>query len=158
MTRARLAPMLVTALLAAAANADFAQTELEPETWKLHVASTTNGNPDPVQDTEECLQGDQLKDLGSYFAPSLEGVEADCKKTRQPSNDPRKVDYRTQCTGRSFTMKATTSVTIESARHFTAAMRLETRTERETAVVVADIDGARSGPCKEHSANLIRRL
>jgi hypothetical protein len=130
------------------AGAAWAETELEPGRWALHVDSTTNGRPDPVQDTEECLAGDQLKDLGSYFAPSLEGGEADCRKTRQPSSDPRKVEYRMQCTGAGFSLDATTTVTIESARRFTVAIRMSTRAETESAVVVADAEGRWKGPCE----------
>jgi hypothetical protein len=74
-----------------------------------------------VQDTEDCLKGDQLKDLGAYFAPSLEGVQADCKSTRQPSS---------------------------GARRFTAALRIESRSQTESALVQADVEGIWTGACK----------
>ncbi|MGB7931760.1 MAG: DUF3617 family protein [Gammaproteobacteria bacterium] len=150
MTRARLSSRLVTGLIAGAVTAACAQaaSELEPGRWKLHVASTTNGKAEPVQDTEECLQGEELKDLSSYFAPELEGVEARCERNRQPSDDPRKVDYRIRCIGAGFTWEATSSVTVESTVHFTAAMRMETHTQSDSAIVVADISGTRVGHCE----------
>jgi hypothetical protein len=144
----RLAALLATFLLAGAADSASAQTELEPGTWKLHVASTTNGNPDPVRDSEDCLKGDQLKDLGAYFAPSLEGAQADCNSRRQPSSDPGRVDYRMQCTGDGFTIDATTTVKIESARRFTAALRIDSRSESEAALVLAEVEGIWGGACK----------
>jgi Protein of unknown function (DUF3617) len=154
MTRARLSSRLATGLIAGAATAAWAQaiSELEPGRWKLHVASTTNGKADPVQETDECLQGEELKNLGSYFAPELEGVAARCERKRQPSDDPRKVDYRSRCIGAGFTWEAASSVTLESTGHFTAAMRMETHTQNESAIVVADISGMRVGPCEPAAA------
>jgi len=139
--------ILVSAAFAAC-TAWAAQPELEPGNWKLHVVSTTNGKPDPVQDTEECL-GDELKDLGTYFAPDLEGAKAKCKKTRLPSSDPKKLAYRTQCTGSGFTVDMTATVTIESSRHFTASMRINSKTRKESALVVADAEGRWAGACKK---------
>ena len=58
---------LLAGVAAAALGAGFARAaepEMDPGNWKLHVASTTNGKPEPVQDTQECL-GDELKDLGA---------------------------------------------------------------------------------------------
>ncbi len=124
-----------------------AQTELEPGSWKLKVSSTINGKPEPVQDSEECL-GDELKDLAAYFAPSLEGAKAQCKRAQRPTNDPRKLAYRIQCSGSGFTMNADTSVTIESPRRFTGTMRIASKTKTESAVVLADIEGNWTGPCK----------
>ena len=141
----RIALLAFAALFAGAAWA--AQPELEPGNWKLIVNSTTNGKPEPVQNTEECL-GDELKDLGSYFAPDLEGVKAKCKKARLPSSDPRKLVYRTQCTGSGFTTDMTATVTIESSRHFSATMRMNTKTRTESALVVADAEGRWAGVCK----------
>jgi hypothetical protein len=144
----RLAPLVALAFLSPGADAALAQaSELEPGRWKLHVASTTNGNADPARDTEECLEGSELKDLGAYFAPTLEGVQARCERTRLPASDPHKVDYRARCTGAGFTWEATSSVTVDSASGFTATVRMETRTQRESAVVVAEIAGTRVGPC-----------
>jgi len=132
----------------AACTAWAAQPELEPGNWRLHVVSTTNGKPQPVEDTEECL-GDELKDPGTYFAPDLEGVEAKCKKTRLPSSDPRKLVYRTQCTGSGFTVDMAATVTIESSRHFTSSLRMHTKTKEESALVVANTDGRWAGACKQ---------
>jgi hypothetical protein len=144
----RLAPLIAAVLLAGARGAA-AQTELEPGLWKLRITSTTNGNPDPVQESEDCLKGDQLEDLGAYFAPSLEGLEADCKNTRLPSSDPGKIAYQMQCTGRGFKIDATTTVKVESARRFTAALRIDSRSESESALVVADVVGSWVGACGE---------
>ena len=141
----RIGFLAFAALIAGAAWA--AQPELEPGNWKLTANTTTNGKPEPVQNTEECL-GDELKDLGAYFAPELEGVKAKCKRARLPSKDARKLEYRMQCTGSGFTVKAETSVTIEGPRHFTATMRMDTRTKKESALVVADLEGRWAGACK----------
>jgi hypothetical protein len=89
-----------------------------------------------------------LKDLGTYFMPDLEGAKARCKKTRLPSKDARKLDYRMQCTGAGFTVNAETSVTIENTRHFTGSLRMTTKTKQETAVVVANMEGHWAGACK----------
>jgi len=131
----------------AAFSAWAAQPTLDPGNWKLHVVSTTNGKPEPVQDTEECL-GDELKDLGAYFAPDLEGVKAKCKRARLASNDPRKLAYRTQCFGSGFTVDVTASVTIESSRHFTLSMQTNTKTTKESALVVVDAEARWAGACK----------
>ena len=142
----RVAVLAATALAGCIAWA--AQPELEPGNWKVHVVSTTNGKPEPVQDTEECL-GDELKDLGAYFAPEMEGVNAKCKKARLPSSDPKKLVYRTQCTGAGFASDITATVTIVSSRHFTASMRMNSKTKTESALVVADADARWSGACKK---------
>jgi hypothetical protein len=141
----RVGLLAIATLVAGAAWA--AQPELEPGNWKLTVTSTTNGKPEPVQNTEECLR-DELKDLGAYFAPALEGVKAQCKKSRLPSKDPRKLDYRMQCTGSGFTVKAETAVTIEGPRLFTATMRMDTKTMKESAAVLARMEGRWAGACK----------
>lgn len=138
----------LVAVAFAAPAAWAAQPELEPGNWKLHVVSTTNGKPEPVQNTEECL-GDELKDLGGYFAPELEGVKAKCKKTRLPSSDPRKLIYRTQCTGSGFSTDISATVTIENSRHFTASLRMNSKTKTESALVVADADARWAGACKK---------
>ena len=143
---ARVAVMAAAAFAACTAWA--AQPELEPGNWKLHVVSTTNGKPEPVQNTEECL-AEELKDLATYFAPDLEGVKAKCKKSRLPSKDPRKLAYRTQCTGSGFTVDVTATVTIESSRYFTLSMRINTKSTKESALVVADGEGRWAGACKK---------
>lgn len=125
----------------------FAQPQLEPGNWQMKIATTTNGKADPVQNAEECL-GDELKDLGAYFAPSLEGSRAKCERTRQPSSDPRQINYRMRCTGRGLSVNATTGVTIVNPRLFTVTMRIESRTPRESAVVSAEAEGRWAGACK----------
>lgn len=129
----------------AASSAAGAESALEPGMWRVTVATTTNGKPDPDQDSKECL-GEELKDLAAYFAPQLEGGKAECKRTRQPSKD-REVTYRLQCHGGGFTVDAMTSVTVENSRHFTVTMQINTRTERESAIVVANAQGHRTGAC-----------
>jgi hypothetical protein len=144
----RALPWIFTVVATTAAFAAWAaQPELEPGNWKLHVVSTTNGKSEPVQYTEECL-GDELKDLGAYFAPDLEGVKAKCKRARLPSSDPRKLAYRTQCAGSGFTVDVTATVTIESSRHFTLSMRTNSKTTKESALVVVDAEARWAGACK----------
>jgi hypothetical protein len=123
-----------------------AQAALEPGIWRITVTSTTNGKPDPKQDLKECL-GEELKALASYFAPQLEGAKATCKRTRQPEVD-RKVGYRMQCSGAGFTVDALTSITVENSRHFTMSIRMDSRTKRESAIVVAKGEGRRIGACE----------
>ncbi len=122
-----------------------AQVALEPGMWRITVTSTTNGKPDPAQDSQECL-GEELKDLATYFAPQLEGAEVECKRTRQPSEE-RKVNYRMQCSATGLTVDALTSVTVEDSRHFTVTMRINSRTPQESASVVAKGKGSWTGAC-----------
>lgn len=129
----------------ASSSAACAQTPLEPGVWRITVTSTTNGKPDPKQESKECL-GDELKDLASYFAPQLEGAKATCKRTRQPEKD-RTVAYRMQCSGEGFTVDALTSVTVVNSRHFTMSIRTDSRAPGESAVVVAKGEGRRIGAC-----------
>jgi hypothetical protein len=131
----------IALLLAPAA----AQTVLEPGQWKITVNSTTNGKPDPVQNTDECL-GDELKDLAAYFAPQLEGVQAKCTRTRQPS-DAGKIAYVMKCSGAGFTVEASTSVAFVNAGHFTATMQINSRSRTESARVEATAQGERTGTC-----------
>jgi hypothetical protein len=147
-TRPRVLRLLLAAALAAGPAPVLAQDALEPGNWRLRVSGSTNGVPNPVEDSEQCLEGEQLKDLGAYFAPSLEGGQADCQRTRQPSAEPGKVDYRMHCTGAGFTVDATTSVTVESPHRFTGLLRVDSRTETESAVVLADVEGTWLGACR----------
>jgi hypothetical protein len=135
------------AVAAIAAYAAGSEVKLEPGTWTLRVVTTTNGKPEPVQNSEQCL-GDELKDLGSYFAPQLEGVEADCKRTEESTGDPRKIVRRLECTAADFTMAATTTVTIVDSRQFTANIHIDTKTPTGSALVVADAEGRWTGACK----------
>ncbi|MGQ0546007.1 MAG: DUF3617 domain-containing protein [Betaproteobacteria bacterium] len=139
-----MASLLAAALLSSGA---LAQAQLEPGNWELTLRSTTNGKADPVQNSEECL-GDELKDLGAYFAPSLEGTQAKCERTRQASSDPRQINYRMRCTAPGLSVNAATGVTVVNPRLFTLAMRIESRTPRESALVTASAEGRRTGACK----------
>jgi hypothetical protein len=144
---ARTAALLANLAAALFACGAFAQPQLEPGSWRLKIAATTNGKADPAQSAEECL-ADELKDLGAYFAPSLEGSSARCERTRQPSSDPRQINYRMRCRGRGVSVDATTGVTIVDPRFFTLTMRIESRTPRESAVVSAEAEGRWAGACK----------
>ena len=135
------------AVAAIAAYAAGSEVKLEPGTWTLRVVTTTNGKPEPVQNSEQCL-GDELKDLGSYFAPQLEGVEADCKRTEESTGDPRKIVRRLECTAADFTMAAATTVTIVDSRQFTANIHIDTKTPTGSSLVVADAEGRWTGACK----------
>ena len=134
----------VAALLAYGA---WAQAQLEPGRWTLRVSSTTNGKPDPVQNSEQCL-GDELKDLGSYFSPQLQGAEADCKRSEESTDGGRKIVRRMECTGDGFSVAATTTVTIIDSRSFTASIQVESKTPKQTSSVVADAEGRWTGACK----------
>ncbi len=140
---------LVAALIAG--NAWGAQAGLEPGNWKLKVASTVNGKPEPEQNTQDCLRADQLKDLGAYFAPDLEGAKAKCTKTQKPTGDATKLAYRMRCTGSGFTLEMDAGASIESARHFVVDIRMHTRTRTESALVVAKAEGRWDGACKPES-------
>jgi hypothetical protein len=144
--RARFSGVLAAGMLAGA-GASAETVELEPGLWRLDTATTTNGAADPAQHTQACLRSEELKDLGAYFTPVLEEAEADCKTTQQSATDPRRLDYAMHCAGAGFTVDAKTDVTIESPRRFRANVRIETRTERESAVVVAEVEGNRAGEC-----------
>jgi hypothetical protein len=129
-----------------AAPAGRAQTALEPGLWRVTVSSTTNGKPDPTQDSKECLD-EQLKDIAGYFAPQLENANAKCTRTRQPSKDPKVIAYRLQCTGDGFTVDALTSVTIADSRHFSVNLQIDSRTPQESATVTGKGEGSWTGAC-----------
>jgi hypothetical protein len=123
-----------------------AQREMQPGNWHITTHATTNGKAEPVQVQDECL-GDELKDLAAYFAPGLEGVNAKCGRT------PRKaaanaIAYKMKCTGKGFTLEADTEVVVVDAKKFTASMKMDTKTPKERAVVVASIEGNHTGACK----------
>jgi len=140
--------MLALAALLVAGNTWGAQAGLEPGNWKLKVTSTVNGKPEPEQNTEDCLRADQLKDLGAYFAPDLEGVKAKCVKTQKPTGDATKLAYQMRCTGGSFTLQMDAGVSIESPRHFVADIRMHTKTRKESALVTAKAEARWDGACK----------
>ena len=135
----------------AAGNAWGAQAGLEPGDWTLKVTSTINGKPEPAQNTRDCLRAEQLKDLGTYFAPDLEGMKAKCTKVQKPTGDATRLAYEMRCAGSGFTVEMEAGVSIESARHFVADIRMHTKTQRESALVVARAEGRREGPCKPGS-------
>jgi uncharacterized protein DUF3617 len=140
--------MLGLIAVLAAGSAWGAQAGLEPGNWKLKVASTVNGKPEPEQNTQDCLHADQLKDLGAYFAPDLEGVKAKCTKAQQPTGDATKLAYKMRCTGSGFSLEMDAGVSIESSRHFIADIRMHTKTRKESALVVAKAEGRWDGACK----------
>ncbi len=123
-----------------------AQRNMEPGNWHITTHATTNGKPNPVQVQDECLR-DELKDLAGYFAPSLEGVNAKCNRTPQkaPANS---IAYKMKCTGKTFTMDVESEVTVVGPKKFTASMKLDTKTKKERAIVVAKIEGSQTGDCK----------
>jgi hypothetical protein len=137
-----------TAALVMGGNAWGAQTGLEPGNWRLKVSSTVNGKPEPEQNTQDCLRADQLKDLGAYFAPDLEGIKGKCTKAQKPTGDATKLAYQMRCTGSGFTLEMDASVSIESSRHFVADIRMNTTTRKESALVVAKAEGRWDGACK----------
>lgn len=134
-------------VILAATFAAHAQSGLEPGLWKIAVNTTVNGVADPDQDLEECL-GRELDDLAAYFAPRLEGLAVQCRRAREPSS-PEVVAYRMQCRGAGFSIDAATSTTIESPVKFTLKMRIDTRTDEESAVVIANADGRRVAACQQ---------
>lgn len=140
--------MLALVVALAVDNAWGAQVGLEPGNWKLKVSSTVNGKPEPEQNTQDCLHADQLKDLGAYFAPDLEGVKAKCTKAQQPTGDATKLAYKMRCAGSGFTLEMDAGVSIESSRHFIADIRMHTKTRKEAALVVAKAEGLWDGACK----------
>lgn len=140
--------MLVLTTVLAMGHAWGAQTGLEPGDWKLKVTSTVNGKPEPEQNTEDCLRAAQLKDLGAYFAPDLEGVKAKCTKTQKPTGDATKLAYQMRCAGSGFTLNMDAGVSIESPRHFIADIRMHTKTKKESALVVAKAEARWEGACK----------
>lgn len=146
MRSATAAGVLAAAVVAGSAWA--AQPGLEPGNWKLRVTSTVNGKPEPEQNTEDCLRADQLKDLGAYFAPDLEGVKAKCTKTQKPTGDATKLAYGMRCAGSGFTLQMDAGVSIESPRHFVADIRMHTKTKKESALVVAKAEARWDGACR----------
>src|SRR5580765_1872088 len=110
-------PLSLAALLAAASLAVAAPPVLEPGNWMYSMETFTNGKAEPARTGEECLT-DQLKDLGAFFAPRVEGADARCSTTRKGTTG-NTIDYRLQCVGSGFTMDGVTSVTIQDSRRVT---------------------------------------
>lgn len=143
-------PGVIVAFVAAlaAGNAWSAQVGLEPGSWKLKVTSTINGKPEPELNTQDCLRADQLKDLGAYFAPDLEGVKAKCTKAQKPTGDAARLAYRMRCTSTGFTLEMDVGVLIESPLHFVADVRMQTKTSKESDLAIARAEGRWQGACK----------
>jgi hypothetical protein len=123
-----------------------AQVKMEEGNWHITTKATTNGKPEPVQEQDECLR-DELKDLAAYFAPALEGVQADCKRTPQKTASGT-IAYKMRCTGRGFTLEAQSEVKVAGPKEFTAMLKMDTKTSKERAVVVANAVGRHTGACK----------
>ena len=123
-----------------------AQPKLDEGNWHITTRATTNGKPEPEQEQDECLR-DELKDLAAYFSPSLEGVQASCRRTPQKAPDGT-IAYKMRCTGKGFTMDASSEVKIAGPREFTALLRMDTKTAKERAVVEARAEGRHTGACK----------
>ncbi len=145
---ARVSAALLFAVAASATTLAYGQTVLEPGLWRITVNSTTNGRPEPEQDDKVCLEA-ELKDLGKYFAPELEGVKAKCTRARRPTGDPNVLAYRMTCTGTApkFTTEMQSNVTIVSATHFKLSLKMDSKTPKESALVVAEGEAKRIGPC-----------
>jgi Protein of unknown function (DUF3617) len=140
--KAVLAGLLVFGLLSGAEA-----VELDDGNWRLHVATTINRTPEPIRDTVECLSAEELADLGAYFTPVLDEAEANCQTTRLPSAGSRRIDHRMHCVGQDLTIDTTSMVTIESSNRFHAVVRIDSRTENESARVFAEVEGSRTGVC-----------
>jgi len=137
-------------LLAVAAMAfpalAIAQRDMEPGNWHITTRATTNGKAEPMQVQDECLR-DELKDLAAYFAPSLEGMQAQCSRTPQKVA-PNAIAYKMRCTGKGFTLDAESHVDVVDRKKFTATLKMDTKTPKERGVVVAKVEGAHTGDCK----------
>lgn len=123
-----------------------ARPTMDEGNWHITTRATTNGKPEPVQEQDECLR-DELKDLAAYFSPSLEGVAAECQRTPQKAADGT-IAYKMRCTGRGFTLNASSEVKIAGPRQFTAILKMDTKTSKERAVVEARAEGRHTGACK----------
>jgi outer membrane protein OmpA-like peptidoglycan-associated protein len=130
-----------------AAPASSADVTLEPGNWRVQVTSSTNGNPDPAQDAEQCIHPDEVSNLDNYFAPILEDAKADCRRSREPSTNPRILNYEMHCVGAGFTQDMVASVTIDSPRQFRMTIRMQTRTPSESALVLAQSEANWLGAC-----------
>ena len=139
-------PLLTGLIVMGCASSTFAQVPMEPGNWQIRTTSTTNGKAQPAQEQEECLR-DELKDLNAYFAPKLEGVRAQCKRTPRKTGD-KSVAYTMRCAGATFTMDVESAVRFEDPKRFTATLKLDTKTKTERAIVIANIEGRHAGPCK----------
>jgi hypothetical protein len=142
--------LIVLVFVASAASPALGQKQivLEPGLWRVTASSTSNGKAEPDQDEEVCLEA-ELKDLGKYFAPELEGVRAKCSRTKRPTGNPNILAHRMTCTGADspFTTEMQANVVLVSPTHFKLSMRIDTKTPTETAQFVAEGEAKRIGPC-----------
>ena len=134
---------------AAAPPAAAPQPQLDAGFWRLNVSSTTNGQADADQQEDVCLGEAELKDVARYFAPVLEGIPARCTTTRQPGGDRNTIKHRMSCKGTNFTMEIRSSVVIDGAQRFRLDVRTDTRTPRESAVVLTKAHAVRTGDCPQ---------
>lgn len=123
-----------------------AQRQMERGNWHITTHVTTNGKPEPVQVQDECL-GDELKDLAAYFSPALEGVNAKCDRTPRKAG-ANSIAYKMKCTGKGFTMESESEVIVQGPKKFIANLKMDTKTAKERAVVVAKAEGNHTGACK----------
>ena len=138
--------VFVAAALAFTADSAAQQTQLQPGMWRVQVESTTNGKAEPPQDNQTCLK-DELKDPARYFAPELEGVKAKCTRTRVPNKDKNVLGYRLKCAGSNFTTEADAQVIVVTPEHFRLALRMESKTPTQQALVIARGEAKRVGNC-----------
>ena len=139
-------PKFPLLLALAFAPAALAQVAMEPGLWHLTTKSTTNGKPEPTQEQDECLTHKELSDLNKYFAPELEGITAKCQRAQRPTAD-KSISYHMKCAGKGFTMDIESAVKIEGPKRFTATMTMDTKTQKERALVKAHVVAERTGAC-----------
>jgi hypothetical protein len=144
------AALTVVTLVALAAMAPVAHGQgatLEPGNWMFSIQSVTNGRPDAPLQGEDCLEN-QLKDLGTYFAPKLDGADAQCETARKPDGG-KTMEYVMKCRGAGFTAVATTRITIEDSRRVTLRSLVETKTMQGESRVVSSGEALRTGACRK---------
>jgi len=140
---ARLAPAAVLLALGTGATP---VPVLEPGNWMYSLEVVSNGKQMPVREAEDCLDA-ELKDIVGYFAPKLEGVQAQCENERKSAD--RHLDYKMRCTGNGFVMDLVTRVTIEDSRHVRIRSEILTRTMQGDTRVVTTGDALRTGACRK---------
>jgi hypothetical protein len=145
MRTVRILPLLALAAIAPPALGQGAT--LEPGNWMFSIQSVTNGRPDAPMQGEDCLEN-QLKDLGAYFAPKLDGADAKCETSRK-ADGGKTMEYLMQCRGAGFTTVATTRITIEDSRRVTLRSLVETKTMQGESRVVSSGEALRTGACRK---------
>ena len=139
-------PKLPLVLAVAFVSSALAQVSMEPGLWHLTTKSTTNGEPQPTQEQDECLAPKELSDLNKYFAPELEGLTAKCQRAQRKTAD-KSIAYHMKCAGKGFTMDIESAVKVDGPKRFTATVAMDTKTAKERALVKADIVAERTGAC-----------